>query len=499
MSDKKNLNNGAGDYREEMEELARIFKEELDKATEEAENPTETAEEYEVEGYAVTTGESKPKEKLTEDELCECCGERARGTEKNPNSPFCSECEAILERYPYDWKGAVAAILTLFVTIVAVISFAINVPVFSYTIEGEKAYNEHNLFTATKKYNKALTQIDEEDDGKYLNLYEKLILLNYDLVDMDSVVTYADAYFKTAKNLPMYKNIKDIENQIVSMQATVMLIQDVIGGYADVTDNNYDEIMGKLDALSGKKVYVDGSEYHLEGEEGFTPTGKEEVYTCDDAWINMYKYSVVQYIGKDEKVIAEYLSKAAEGSDYLAKLVNPLLASTYVGIGEYEKAETLAEKIREDNKESVDYYMVKAMLSRYRDKDYQKGADICVNGLNMLASIPDGDDYIPQMGYILSMQKTLNYIMLEDYKSAYASAKECYSYQAESYSISVQVRDMYAMLALKTGDTETFTTLEDEIKEYSEEEAGFSTDVKNFKDGKVTLQELAQSGGYDLI
>ncbi len=498
MSDKKNLNNGANDYREEMEELARIFKEELDKTIEESEN-IETAEEYEVEGYAVTMGETKPVEELSEDELCECCGERARGTEKNPDSPFCSECEAILEKYPYDWKGAVAAILTLFVTIVAVISFATNVPIFSYMVEGEKAYNEHNLMSALQKYNKALAHISEEDDGKYLNLYENRIYLNYDLVDMDSVLSDAGNYFKTAKNLPMYKDVADIENQIVSMQSTVLVIQDVLGAYADVTDHNYDEIMSKLDALSGKKIYVKGTEYHLEGEEGFTPTGKEEVYTCDDAWINMYKYSVVQYIGKDDKLIAEYLSKAAEGSDYLAKLVNPLLSATYVGIGEYEKAEVLAEKIREDNKESVDYYMVMSMLSRYRDKDYQKGVDTCINGLNMLATIPDGDDYIPQMGYILSMQKTLNYIMLEDYKSAYASAKECYSYQAESYSISVQVRDMYAMLALQTGDTETYTTLKEEIEEYGEEDAGFSTDVKNFKDGKVTLQELAQNGGYDLL
>ena len=69
MSDKKNLNNGANDYREEMEELARIFKEELDKTIEEAESPAEaeTAEEYQVEGYAVTMGDTKPKEELAEE------------------------------------------------------------------------------------------------------------------------------------------------------------------------------------------------------------------------------------------------------------------------------------------------------------------------------------------------------------------------------------------------------------------------------------------------
>ena len=499
MSDKNKLNNQSGDYREEMEELARIFKEELDKTIEESEN-TETETEYEVEGYEVTMGDIKPAKELTEDELCECCGERARGTEKNPDSPFCSECEAILEKYPYDWKGVTTAIVTLFVTLAAIICFIVNVPVFSYTVEGEKAFNEGNLFTANQKFNKALEAISEEDNGAFLNVYEKRILLNYNMLDMDSVLSDADDYFSDfAKKMPMYKDVAEIEEEIMKMQATVLVIQDVLSQYADVSDNNYNEIINSLDALSGKKVYVKGTSYHLEGEEGFTPTGKEDVYICDDAWIEMYKYSAAQYLEKDGKIITEFLSNAAEKSEYVEILVNPLLAATYVGIGEYDKAEALLPTIKEANKENIDYYMVQSMLYRYRDKDYQKGVDTCIAGLNMLASIPDSSDMIAQIGYILSMQKTLNYIMLEDYKSAYTSAEECYSYQAETYAISVQVRDMYAMLALETGDTETYKTLEEEIEEYGDLESGFSQDVKDYKDGKVTLQELAQSGGYDLL
>ena len=499
MDDKKKLNNESGDYREEMEELARIFKEELDKATEEAEN-TETVEEYEVEGYEVTMGETKPVEELTEDELCECCGERPRGTEKNPNSPFCSECEAILEKYPYDWKGATTAILTLFVTLAAVVCFIMNVPVFSYTVEAEKAYNEGNLFTANQKFNKALAAIDEEDDGAFLNIYEKRIFMNYRMLDMDSVLVDTDAYFSDfAKKMPMYKDVAELEEEIMKMQATVLVIQDIVSQYNDISDHNYNEIINKLDALSGKKIYIKGASYHLEGEEGFTPTGKEDVYICDDAWIEMYKYSAAQYLEKDSKIITDFLSRAAEKSEYVEVLVNPLLAATYVGVGEYDKAEALLPSIKEANKENIDCYMIESMLYRYRDKDYQKGVDTCVSGLNMLSKIPESSDMVAQVGYILSMQKTLNYIMLEDYKSAYVSAKECYSYQSETYSISVQVRDMYAMLALQTGDTETYTTLEEEIKEYGEAESGFSQDVKDYKAGKVTLQELAMDGGYDLL
>ncbi len=502
MSEKNKKNNGSSDYREEMEELARIFKEELDKTIEEAEEQEDLveSEEYEVEGYEVTMGDQKPITELTEDELCECCGERPRGTKKDPNSPFCSDCEAILERYPYDWKGATTAIITLFITLAAVICFIMNVPIFSYTTEGEKAHNEGKYFTALQKYNKALTHVSEEDDGVYLSLYEKKLYTNYKLLDMDSVLTDTSKYFSDfAKKTPMYKDVANIETEIMAMQSTVLVIQDIIAQYEDISKNNYDEIINKLDSLSGKKIYVTKTDYHLEGEEGFTPSGKESVYVCDDAWIDMYKYSAAQYLGNDEKEIAKHLASAAEKSDYLSVLVNPLLAATYVGIGEYDKAEALLPVIKEANAENIDYHMVKSMLYRYRDKDYNKGKDVCIEGLNLLSKVPDGSDLIANLGYILSMQKTLNFIMMDDYKSAYESAKECYSYQSESYAISVQVRDMYAMLALKTGDMETYETLVEEITQYGDAEAGFSQDVKDFKAGKVTLKELAMDGGYDLL
>lgn len=502
MKDKK-LNGGQGDYREEMQELARIFKEELDKATEEAEKEETPIEELEVEGYnprTVAIDEPTEQKPLSREELCECCGERARGTRKDPNSPFCSECEAILEKYPYDWKGAAAAILALFISVAALVCFIMSVPVFSHTIEGEKAYKDGKLYTALQKLDKAISHMDEDEADEYLNVYEKRIYTNYELLDMDSAVSDIAEYFSDfALKMPMYKGLSEIESDVIRMQASVLIVQNSIAEYNDITDHNYKEVQGILEGLLGKKIYVDGAQYNYEGEEGFTPTGDEDVYHIDEAWVYMYMYSVAQYVELGDKVITDYLSKAAEKSEYVAVLVNPLLAATYVGIGEYEKAEKLIPGIREANAEGIDAFLVEAMLYRYRDKDYTAGVDTCLKGLNVLSKIPDGSDLIAQVGYLLSMQKTLNYVMLKDYENAYKSAEECYAYQSETYSVSVQVRDMYAMLALQTGDTDTFKALEEEIKEYGEEAAGFSTDVADYKAGRVTLQELAMNGGYDLV
>ena len=68
--------------KKELEELKETFQQELDKATAEAEASEEENE-----------NESEPDEELTEDMLCECCGENKRGTEKDSESHFCAECE----------------------------------------------------------------------------------------------------------------------------------------------------------------------------------------------------------------------------------------------------------------------------------------------------------------------------------------------------------------------------------------------------------------------
>ena len=108
-------------------------------------------------------------------------------------------------------------------------------------------------------------------------------------------------------------------------------------------------------------------------------------------------------------------------------------------------------------------------MSELRDKNYQKGVDICVEGLNMLAGLEDAYDLIGQVGYILSMQKTLNLVMLGDYTGAYESAEECCTYQMDSIgTIDSQSRDLWAILALATNNTEKYDEFANEIKEAGE-------------------------------
>ena len=161
MSDKKKLDGNTPEsenYRDEMDELVRIFREELGKAQEEAEQEELLEEEIlEVQGYdpkAVSLDSSRKRESDYEN-LCDCCGERPRGTKKNPDSIFCEECEAILEKYPYDWKGLVTIILVLGVMIFGAINFAIDTPAFSHMKNGDKFLSEKKYYSAVTEYENA--------------------------------------------------------------------------------------------------------------------------------------------------------------------------------------------------------------------------------------------------------------------------------------------------------------------------------------------------------
>ena len=498
---------------EEMEELARVFKEELDKAKKEAESDSIEPEALEVEGYnPQNVSVEKKKSVSLELELCEYCGEHPRGTEKNPHSPYCERCESVLEKYPYSAGGILVGIFTLCITLGAILFFALNVTAFKAAKEGDKALEEGRLYTALEKYSYAIVHSDlknlygnkdsKRTEGKTCyNLHAKSAMTYFKLVSMNSAITQIDEYIPdSVLKLPTFKKLNDeVLTQSEIMQASAIVAQQHLAKYPNVTLENYDKIINELEGLVGKKVYIKNGEYHDETEKDFTPDGTETVYICDEGWIRMYQYAAAQQVGKDQKTVAEYLQKCADSSDYMWTLVSSLLASTYAGTGEYKKAEDIVTKMKENNSESPEWYMVESLLYRYRDKDYAAAQQICDQGLKMLSDLPNGELYLSQYGYMLQTQKTLNYIMQDDIESAYDTISVTFEETSLSGGLTIQTRDLYAMLAYANGDTEVFEGLEQEIQLYGDDSIGFTSDVTDFKEGKITLKEIAESGRYDLI
>ena len=492
----------AENIHDEMEELAKVFKEELDKAKKEAESLTDGLENLQVEGYNPQTVSLGEKKTIPEDELCEYCGERRRGTEKDPDSPYCSECEETLEKYPYDYRGLIATIVMVCVAVAAIFLFAINVPVFSSMKQADKEAEAGRLYTAMCKYDDAVEYADNiSANNKCYNLYAKRAALNYRMVNMNSALAEISENIPEAvTKLLIFKDVDNIITDTERMQATAMVAQQYIGQYAEVNDETYKKIIADLDALSGKKIYISETEYHDETEKDFTPDGTETVVTADEGWLCMYKYAAAQQMDKDPEIILGYLQDVADSSEYMKTLVGSLLATTYAGMAEeYEKAEELANELKEINSQSPEYHMIMAVVYRHRDKDYDKALKLCEEGLTMLEALPNGEDYVMQYGYMLQVQQTLNYIMQDKYKEAYEAITLAYDNLSLIGGLTIQVRDMYAMLALQTKDKDTFDAVALEIESYADASIAFTSDVTDYKSGKLTLKEIAESGRYDLI
>ncbi len=518
MADKKDkLNSEApqNEIADEMEELAKVFKEELEKAKAEAKEKSFDIDSLEVDGYnprevSVSKKEKDKKKKKDEKpELCEYCNQKPQ----EPGSKYCAECEELLEKYPLDYKGIIAAVAVICIAVAAVFCFAVNVPIFSAMMQGDKAADEGKLYTAMAKYDEAVQYVNNLGSNKsYINLYAKRAVVNYNMVNMNSAITEIDENIpESVLKLPTFKKLNDILDETERMQASAIIIQEHLSSYPEVIDEeNYNAIIKELDSLVGKKIYItkDGK-YHDETQKDFKPDGSETVYICDEGWIYMYKYAAAQSANKDEKIIASFLQKCADSSDYLNTLAGGLLATTYAGIGEYDKAEALAKKLHEKNQESIEYQMILSAVYRYRDKDYKKAIAICDEGEAVLQKLPNSEYYLVKYGYMVQLQKTLSLIMLDENDSAYDEITEVYWILYNSNMLTAQVRDLYAMLAIETGDEETYKALEEEIKSAREdliltgqeasEEIDFGQDVKDLQDGKLTLKEIAASGRYDLV
>ncbi|MDE5993934.1 MAG: hypothetical protein K2G60_00300 [Oscillospiraceae bacterium] len=520
MADENKTPENETSVHDEMEELARIFREELGKAREEAEkaeNEVEPATDIdvlnnglEVEGYAVTMGE---KSNTGSEEMCECCGERPRGTDRDPHSPFCKECAAIMEKYPYDWKGIIMLLASLAVMFVSLITIIEIIPIFSSTYRGNEAVKDKKLYTALSYYSEAEQYVvDNEIALEFKNLRRsEIILFNEFGVDEWVEKNFGNASILCALTLIentydvnniQDKKISDIYKSLTGARASILML----GTHEGDENSKYEEIMAKFESLVGKKIYItdlknmDTTTVHDELDKDYTPTGKETVITYDEGWIRFYQYLLAENNKKTDDM-ASALEKANKVSTDYEIYTAPFLVQRYLDSGEYAKAEDIIRRMGEKNSESVLYHELLSRLYRYRDKNYSAAKEVALTGLEKMAAAYNSYDLIAYAGSSLSMQKTLSLIMLKDYEGAYNSAEECCSYQNEFYGYTTaEARDLYAILALATGQTEKYDELAKEVASNVElygEEYNFSSDVSDYKNNKISLEEIAMSGRYD--
>ena len=106
---------GANELEKELEELRDMFQQELDRASEEAENPTQE----------LIQELDEPEEEVSDEEEfvgrpCEICGENPCAEEYGEDYPYCEECRNAMKKYPLRWSGVLMWIVILAAAFVAV-------------------------------------------------------------------------------------------------------------------------------------------------------------------------------------------------------------------------------------------------------------------------------------------------------------------------------------------------------------------------------------------
>ncbi len=494
------------DIQQEMEDLARIFKEELEKTKKETEDLLDI-EDLEVEGYDPKKV-SKAKNKTEEDEMCEYCGERPRGTEKNPKSPYCKNCEELLEKCPYDYKGVIVALAIVCIVIGAVFCFAVNTPIFSMMKKADRELNEGRLYSAVTDYEHAFELVQNKDtEDIFYNLHAKRINASYRLANWTYVKMIANEYMdEKVLKLPTFKETKEIVDDVEVMIATSVIIADYVN-VDNVKENEYESAMKKLDDLVGKKVYIRDGKYYEEGDENLVRDGKEKEYTMDAGWIHLIKFQIAVNMEKPAEEYVGFLEDAVGQSEFMLSTAGFKLAATYVELKQYDKAEKVAKELYDINKESPDYYQIESMLKRYRDKDYKGAIAVADEGIEALKKSSAGEVLAIQYGCQLNMHKGLNYIMLGDYETANDVIYDCCYYLSQTptdtgYLINIypEAWEICALVALEIGDEETYKIMEENFKtEQAAEKDVYEANLAEYKAGTKTLANLVESGRFDLI
>ena len=298
------------------------------------------------------------------------------------------------------------------------------------------------------------------------------------------------------------KKIAEIYNSLIGARASILML----GTHEGDENSKYEDIKATFESLIGKKIYIsdlmnmDTATVHDELDESYTPTGEETVITYDEGWIRFYQYLLAEQNKKTEDMETAIEKANSISTDY-ESYTAPFLIQKHFDSGEYDKAEELIRRLGEKNSESVLYHEFLSMLYRYRDKNYASAKEVSLTGLETISAAYNSYDLIAYAGSSLSMQKTLSLIMLKDYAGAFTSAEECCSYQNEFYGYTTPAaRDLYAILALATNNTEKYDeiakTEASDVELYGEDYK-FSSDVTNYKSNKISLEEIAMSGRYD--
>lgn len=481
----KDLNTSADDeLKNELEELARTFQQELDKAkaqelegSDEGDEGGELIQELED---IETVNQAEENEEIPQEELCECCGERRKGTKKNPDSNYCYDCEKALRHYPFELINVIMPLLVIVFCLYGCYVFSNNSAIYTASAQAD-AYSEQNkLYTALSAYDMAVEKMKSEKVNGEM-LYKRYFDCAYKSGMFMQLELDGDVFKSWELKLPHLKSVYKAQLETLEVESTQSAVQEIFSSYDSIDDPKdlpYDEIIKKIEALIDQPAktlpLIDGE---TEEEIVTTPVYNIKAQKYSRPMILYFEFYVSVICEKDLSVQAEILERLRKEYPEKTWIYGSVLGDIYNKQGKDVKE--LCNYMKKLNAEDSSADVIEATSLRIKG-DYDGAIKICDK------FIDKEDTY---MGEFLR-QKAICYLLKGDSEAAFKFASDAYSSSSNPLSA-----DLLMLCSIIVSDTETYDEL---AALYKDSELDIQQEVLDYKDGKITVEQIFTKGDFDI-
>lgn len=463
------------EIKDEMEALAAVFQQELDKTKVESEAAEPEILIQDLEDFSEDPADNEEDSaSLTEDELCDCCGEKRRGTEQNPDSAYCADCEDGLRHYPFEFLNIFFVLAILAVVFYSGYVFADHLPTYIDVQKADALISENKISEALGAYATAAnTMVSEGVNGELV--YQREIQLAFSLGYMEDLEALAGNIRSWELKLPHFRKTKAALTEAKNILYTAQAAYAILNEYDTENTANlpFDEIIGRLTALETAAVE------QTTAAAGATAADVQPTQ-YSKAMLDFYKYYIALLCNKDNGIQIGYLEQVWKENPEYVWLYGSVLGNLYAKTG--RDVTEITQLIREKTADDASADLLVVIANRIKG-DY----DGVIAQCEALAAKKSSEDIV----YELYRQEALCYLAKGDYASAYTKASEAYS----KYAYSVEVIDTLALCAAVQGNEDVYNEMSKILTDNGFE---LAEDVRNYKAGSITLDDILLKGDYDV-
>ncbi len=450
---------GTDGLAQELEELRDMFQQELDKATQEAENQETLIQELDE------IQETHDEVEEFTGRLCEICESNPCAEEYGEDYPYCQECRNAMKKYPMRASGILMTLLMIAVFIASAVAGTEYIESFMSVSEYAAYYDTGRLMTALNGYYayNSSAESDKISMKAVKDSIEGFVKTGY---VSDATALIEKVFTEKQLKLPWNKKYAKIVEDADMLTESYYIISEIITPVLNGEEFDYDKVMAELDAL-----------YEATDDEG-NSKGINPVF------IEYYRYVAMSVMKKEPTELLAQLEKAAladkDGNLQWVYLSN--YANLAAMCGDLELTELLYDRMIGTSREDVNAYIALASYYRYADTpDADKMLEILEDA--KANAYREDISYMPYMAiaYMLKGEGAVALETMEQYMSM------------SGYT--VQTCNLFALCALYNGDEEIYSEMKEVLETGGYE---ISPLVEKYRKDKITITEALTDKGGDI-